>query len=310
VAVLDGQRVTGHFDKLDDALPRPSREPRPRKREPALEHVRASLRRQLDEIERYDAPVRVGGDAEDLHQMRVAVRRARAVLRAARPLLEPQWTETLRAELRWLGQELGPVRDLDVLLEHLRAEALSLGGSEVSGAQAVLRALERRREDARENLLQALESPRYFALLDALEDAVREPRTRKANVSLDVIAAKEFSRLRRAMRALPRQPTDAEIHRARIRAKRARYAAELVPGKRATRFVRAAKAFQDVAGTNQDTVVAEDRIRSALRGERGKGAALAAGRLIEREHARRRDAKAALPKAWRKLERRGRKAWV
>jgi CHAD domain-containing protein len=310
VDALEARRVVDRFADLDDALPPPSPEATPRKSEPTLEHVRASLRRQLRAIERHDAPVRLGGDAEDLHQMRVAVRRARAVLRAARPMLEPQWTETLRAELRWLGQELGPVRDLDVLLEHLRAEALALGGPEAAGAAAVVRALELQRDAARESLLEALESPRYFALLDALEDAARAPRTRSANVSLEAIAAREFSKLRRAMRALPKEPADADIHRARIRAKRARYAAELVRGKRAARFVKAAKRFQDVTGTSQDTVVAEERIRTALRGERGKGAALAAGRLIERERARRGDARAAVPKAWRKLERRGRKAWA
>jgi hypothetical protein len=35
----------------------------------------------------------------------------------------------------------------------------------------------------------------------------------------------------------------------------------------------------------------------------GAGAAFAAGRLVERERARRTAARAALPKAWRKLER-------
>ena len=47
--------------------------------------------------------------------MRVATRRMRAILRAARPLLDPEWVRSLRAELGWLGGALGPVRDLDVL---------------------------------------------------------------------------------------------------------------------------------------------------------------------------------------------------
>jgi CHAD domain-containing protein len=310
VDVFEGQRVVRHVEAIDDALPASERAARPGKGEPALEHVRASLRQQLEGIERYDVPVRLGGDIEDLHRMRVAVRRTRAVLRAARPLLEPEWTEALRTELRWLGGELGPVRDLDVLLQHLRAEVVELGDSEAAGAEAVLQALERQRDQVRASMLAALESPRYVALLDELEEAVRAPRARAADTSLAAIAAREFSRLRRTMRALPRKPSDAEIHRARIRAKRARYAAELVPGKRASRFVAAAKAFQDVSGANQDTVVAEERIRSALRGVRTTGTLLAAGRLVERERARRRDTRRTLPKAWRKLERRGRKAWA
>ena len=38
-------------------------------------------------------------------------------------------TESLRAELGWLGGRLGPARDLDVLLEHLRAEVRALDGA-------------------------------------------------------------------------------------------------------------------------------------------------------------------------------------
>ena len=66
--------------------------------------------------------IRLDLDAEDVHRVRVAVRRARAVLRAARPLLDTEWSEPLRAELKWLGGVLGPRRDLDVLIERLRKE--------------------------------------------------------------------------------------------------------------------------------------------------------------------------------------------
>ena len=75
---------------------------------------------QVGELIAHDPGTRLGDDPEELHQARVATRRLRAVLRAARPLLDPGWTESLRAELSWLGGALGPVRDLDVLLDHLR----------------------------------------------------------------------------------------------------------------------------------------------------------------------------------------------
>ena len=58
--------------------------------------------------------------------MRVATRRLRAFLRAGHDLLDPEWSEPLREELSWLGGALGPVRDLDVLLEHLSGEVESL----------------------------------------------------------------------------------------------------------------------------------------------------------------------------------------
>jgi CHAD domain-containing protein len=74
--------------------------------------------------------------------------------------------------------------------------------------------------------------------------------------------------------------------------------------------VSAAKTFQDVVGEHQDAVVAEDRIRAAARKAGSASAALAAGRLVQLERDRRRATRAAVPGSWKKLERRGRKAWA
>ena len=114
------------------------------------------------------------------------------------------------------------------------------------------------------------------------------------------------------MRALPADPTDDELHAVRIRGKRARYAAELAEGavgKPAQRFVQDAKRFQDVVGEHQDAVVAEERIRALLDRQASSLAYLAAGRLIERERERRRNARAPFPEAWAALEKSGKRAW-
>jgi len=211
-----------------------------------------------------------------------------------------------------LGSVLGPVRDLDVLLVHLREEANSLDPRERHAFERLLRLLGAERAEARVAMLAGLRSERYLHLLDRLEEAVREPRVVAPDVSLADIAAVEFKKLRRAVGALGDEPTDAELHAVRIRAKRARYAAELaeaVVGKPASRFIRKAKTCQDVLGEHQDAVVAEDRIRQLAGRARNLGAAVAAGRLIERQRARRQAARTAWPRAWAKLERRSRKAW-
>ncbi len=76
-----------------------------------------------------------------------------------------------------------------------------------------------------------------------------------------------------------------------------RYAYELA-GKDAV--VKRAKAFQDVLGEHQDSVVAETVLRGLAT---APGKALAAGRLIEQEREKRADARAAWRAAWRRLER-------
>jgi CHAD domain-containing protein len=143
-------------------------------------------------------------------------------------------------------------------------------------------------------------------VLDSLEAAARGPRVRRGQVSLRKLARSEYRRLSKIAERLGPGSSDDELHRARIAGKRARYTAELAEaemGKPARRFIERAKELQDVLGAHQDAIVAEARLRGLLAEAPGSGAAFAAGRLVERERARRREARAELPKAWRKLDR-------
>ena len=109
--------------------------------------------------------------AEDVHKARVATRRARAVIRATRPLLGEALTP-LADELKWLGGALGSVRDLDVLLEHLRPEVATLGDDREAGA-AIVAVLEEEREAARDALLTDLDSRAVHQAARRLRDGDR-----------------------------------------------------------------------------------------------------------------------------------------
>ena len=67
----------------------------------------------LDHLVRNE-PAGRAGDAEGIHQMRVAVRRLRAVLSTFARLLPPEPRRWASDELRWLADALGEARDLDV----------------------------------------------------------------------------------------------------------------------------------------------------------------------------------------------------
>ena len=149
-----------------------------------MEHLRAFLRRQLLEIERHDPAVRVGSDPEDLHRLRVAVRRSRAALREARTLLGDEQTHAVRGELKWLGAELGAARDLDVLIARLRGEVAELDGPDAVPAEKIVAQLEADRQQVQQDLLAALDSPRYAELLAALEQLVEAPPVATSDVSL------------------------------------------------------------------------------------------------------------------------------
>ena len=280
---------------------------------PGLERLRIFFREQYARMLAHDPGVRLGDDPEELHQLRVASRRVRSVLKTARPLLEPTWADALRDELSWLGGELGPARDCDVMLEHLRGEAATLDPGDRRAVKQLLDQLAKERIAAGTRVLKALRSERYFALLATLESATSAPPLGDDRVSLSRAARNEFDRLAKAMDELGTAPSDEGVHKARIKCKRARYAAELVEddlGKAGKTLISATKKFQDVAGEHQDAVVAEGRIRALLRGRRSQRTALAAGILVGRERERRAHAAASLPEAWERVEKAAAKAWA
>jgi CHAD domain-containing protein/adenylate cyclase class IV len=280
------------------------KEAAPKRTAPASERIAYLLGRQLLALETHDPGVRMDDDPEDLHQFRVATRRTRAVIRATRPLLG-DLLEPLAVELRWLGTVLGSVRDLDVLIEHLSREAASLGDDRHL-AEPLLAGFARERKAERKKLATALDSERYLRLPDAFAEAIGRLQHEKVQSGLKRLAAAEFRKLRKAEAGLPRDPSDQQLHALRIRAKRARYAAELVGGERIGPYIAALKRVQDVIGEHQDAVVAEAAIRSHV----VDGTALAAGRLIERERAHRLARRAAYPAVLAAALRRGRKAFA
>jgi CHAD domain-containing protein len=337
VAVLDGARATGGFaeleielvegdaDDLDDlsrALRRAGAEEsdgRPklmRVLQPAdgapeeggtsSERLRRLFLRQLIAIESADPGVRLGDDAEDVHRMRVATRRARALIRATKPLYGEDRLASQAEELKWLGSLLGEVRDLDVLVGDLREAAAGLG-PDANAGETLVAQLEEERQHDRELLLEAFASDRYIALLASFERAVDDLADVDVGSGLHTIAAGELKKLRKAARALQDDPADDELHGLRKTAKRARYAAELAlleGGRPLERYVDALKDLQDVIGAHQDAVVAEARLRQLARAR----TAIAAGRLIAREHERRAEARGEYGEVLAKVLKRGGKA--
>jgi len=262
-----------------------------------FEALQARMRAQLREIERHDPGTRLGRDPESLHDMRVGVRRLRALLRAGKTLVATDTTE-LDGRLKKLGRVLGDVRDLDVLLGRLEDEAGELGREDAQHARSLLNALRTERKRCRRRLMTFLRSDSYLTLLDDTAHTIENLEPSGSGASLDELADKAFGKTRKAVRALPDAPADAELHAVRKKGKRARYAGELADWKKP---VQRARALQDVLGEHQDAVVAAERLR-ALAAKATPEEALAAGRLVELEEARRAEARADWPKAWTKLE--------
>lgn len=202
-----------------------------------------------------------------IHQMRTAARRLRASLDSFQLLLDEQWSCRLRTELRWLRDQLGLVRDLDVLLTRLGS---MLESRSTEPPHAVISLFEAQRRTMRQALRAALDSPRYHGLQDqlleissgkigwlsssSLKPPTTSPITRKPSVS--ELAQSSWRRLEKAVlrykhsehevaeelltreypvsSSLPTQRrlelTNEALHRVRKRLRTTRYLAEaLIP---------------------------------------------------------------------------------
>ncbi|SNR95975.1 adenylate cyclase [Methylobacillus rhizosphaerae] len=104
-----------------------------------------------------------GTDSEGVHQMRIALRRLRTVLRTF--AIEDAYIET---ELDWLDTLLAKVRDLDVL-QHDTLPQLKLGTKPLSAIQSIVK---QRHKRACSKLRTGLKHPRYQHLLLTLGNLV------------------------------------------------------------------------------------------------------------------------------------------
>ena len=282
---------------------------------PAKDVIRRAIAESVAALLHHDPLVRTGRDPEAVHQARVATRKLRSNLRTFASLLDPVWTEPLRAELGWLAMGLGAVRDREVLLDRLRGRTASLPANDQRTAEGLLHLLEVEIEALRKKLREDLDSQRYVDLLESLVAAAHTPATQPdadqpAGALLPALATTPWKRLRSAQRQLPETPTDPELHRIRILAKRARYAAEAVAhvvGSPAESFAKAAAKVQTILGEHQDSVTAQAWLRAAkVTGRR----AFVAGELIALERMAAEDARAKWPKAWKALDRKSLRDWM
>lgn len=245
------------------------------------ELAQAVLRRHVAALFAHEAGTRLGEDIEELHDMRVATRRLRAALALFADYLPPR-TGRLREELKWLGEVLGKVRDLDVQLERFTDMSVGDNGAhpdEHDALHELGRLLLEERAAAREELLEAFESPRWERLAEEMQAVARsEPATGGPATVAAVLAVPPLvlSRHRAAARAASRACRTgraADFHRLRIRCKRLRYCLEFTTdlySGHTNRFIRRLTRLQDALGLLQDAEVAIDRLAALAEREGGQ----------------------------------------
>lgn len=223
----------------------------------AADPIRRAIAEQVDRLRQIEPAVRA--DADDaVHQMRVAIRRIRSLLRAAPHAVAD--SSEINGELRWLAGVLGTARDAEVLAQRYRRALNKLAPSLVRGLvveRLVDGGVQRYRAGWAESVA-ALDSPRYRSLLARLDALSATPTDGRPDGSpdtdIDTVHA-AYRRVRKAAKATRVGGTgrdDAAPHRIRKAAKRLRYTAAAMG---ASSIEEQAKAIQTLLGEHQDSVV-------------------------------------------------------
>ncbi|WP_330232162.1 CHAD domain-containing protein [Nocardia sp. NBC_00508] len=230
----------------------------------------AALRDDIDRLLAAEPEVR--SDAPDsVHQMRVATRRLRSVLRSYRGLFAKKPATAMGAELKWLAGLLGEARDAEVRADRFATLLADHAGQAApTDRDAVTRRLVTAERDryraAHDEVLTALDSAHYRTLRDELSEWRTAPPLRHSRVAadaVDVFGAVLRSDLDRVESLVRAEPTVAAadrielLHDIRKSAKRLRYsceAAEPAVGDDAADLGRRAKKLQTVLGDHRDAV--------------------------------------------------------
>jgi inorganic triphosphatase YgiF len=276
----------------------------------AGEALEAALSSALSQILANEPAIMEAGDPEGIHQMRVGLRRLRAMI----GLLGDRSEELnlLSSKAKEYAAILGEARDLDVFEEEILSPVAALDLLDVDLAP-IVSALKRARKAAWTHVRTALSEPEFtkFLLTLACEiEALREAgkggdlgaAAREAGAARLEKAAAKAGKLGRKFAALPPPAR----HELRKRLKKLRYAAQvfepLFKSGQTAPYLTHLGALQDSLGALNDVAAAEETLARLPVAAQHRTAAAKAGGFILGYHGRRaeQDLKAA-EKLWKKF---------
>jgi triphosphatase len=208
----------------------------------------------------------IAGKAEGIHQMRVGLRRLRAAISLFKHLARDVKTETVKRELKWLTDQLGPAREYEVLIAE-RVEPSRQTATDLREMRTLHKELKARRERSLAKVRKAVESDRFRALGlhtalwlangawsrsdDPLARAGRERPV--ADFAADTLSRRTRQIVKKADRVAKLSPR--RRHKLRIAVKKLRYGSDFFAGLFDTKRQRSRrKAFGKILTSLQDSL--------------------------------------------------------
>ena len=134
-----------------------------------------AINKHFQKIIKHEADVLNDRNPEDLHQMRVGMRRLRSAMTGFAPALHlPKPAQ--EGKIGKIARRLGTLRDLDVLREALENEYKpALPSEEQKSLETAILRLNKQRHQALEQVKETLEHERYHSLKQSLKKWLKQP---------------------------------------------------------------------------------------------------------------------------------------
>ncbi|GAB4561276.1 MAG: hypothetical protein Kow0047_08470 [Anaerolineae bacterium] len=143
--------------------------------DPMAEAGRKAMRFHFERMLAHEEGTRSGQDIEELHDMRVAVRRMRSALQLFGSCYKRKTVRRLRRGLSAIGRVLGAVRDLDILIARMELYMAPLSDEEQAALRPLVKAWRGQRLAARAIMIDYLDSDAYRCFVERLRAFVETP---------------------------------------------------------------------------------------------------------------------------------------
>lgn len=149
--------------------------------------AKLAIEKHFHKFLKHETGVLADEDPEELHQMRVGMRRLRTALSGFAPAIELPH-EAREKQVAKVARHLGKLRDLDVLKDLLSDLETALEGTERDTLSQAFTELEATRIAAAEKVQKKLHKDRYLNLKKGLEQWLDQPQYQKVGaMTLDVV---------------------------------------------------------------------------------------------------------------------------
>lgn len=214
----------------------------------------------------------LGNNPENIHQIRVALRRLRSLLPQFKSAIPRESYVPIADELKWLANALGPARNWDVFVTQTLPPILKQFPAD-QGLKDLFQEASKAQAAARNDAHMALRSHRYDRMLlslgtwlmaDGWHAHVSDEQKQRLESPILELAQRVLTGCHRTVHlhgpALLAMPVE-ERHEVRIAVKKLRYATEffaaLFPGKATRSYIEALAALQDKLGVLNDAVTTD-----------------------------------------------------